>query len=211
MSYKKLQVGESAPDFTATAVFEEDFMNVRLSDYRQKKYVILFFYPLDFTFVCPTEILSFSDRFEEFSSLSTEILGVSTDSEYSHLAWLQTSRDAGGLGTLNYPLISDLKKEISESYNVLINSGVALRGLFIIDKEGIIQYSTVNNLAFGRSVDETLRILQAIQYVQESPNEVCPADWNPGENTINTVKTKKTIKPKSLRELFDEAPYLEGG
>ncbi|CAM9092426.1 unnamed protein product [Discosporangium mesarthrocarpum] len=180
----KIQVGEIAPDFEATAVFDQEFRNIRLSDYRKKKYVILFFYPLDFTFVCPTEITAFSDRFNDFFSLETEILGISVDSEYSHLAWLQTSREMGGLGDLNYPLISDLTKRISASYNVLIESGIALRGLFIIDKEGIIQYTTVNNLAFGRNVDEILRILQAIQYVQQNPDEVCPANWKPGDKTI---------------------------
>jgi len=186
------QVGLLAPDFEATAVYDQEFETVQLSSYRGKKYVILFFYPLDFTFVCPTEITAFSDRFDDFKDLSTEILGISVDSEFSHLAWLQTARQAGGLGELNYPLISDLKKEISSSYNVLTDEGVALRGLFIIDKEGIIQHSTINNLAFGRSVDETLRTLQAIQYVQTNPDEVCPANWKPGDKTMNPdpVKSK---------------------
>nr|YP_011007598.1 putative peroxiredoxin Ycf42 [Syringoderma abyssicola]WAM65027.1 putative peroxiredoxin Ycf42 [Syringoderma abyssicola] len=184
MNNNNAQVGQIAPDFEATAVFEEEFGKIRLSDYRHKKYVILFFYPLDFTFVCPTEIISFSDRFNEFSSLDTEVLGVSVDSKYSHLTWLQTEREDGGLGLLEYPLVSDLKKEISNSYNVLLDSGVALRGLFIIDKEGIVQYSTINNLSVGRSVDETLRILQAIQYVKENPDEACPVDWTPGDETI---------------------------
>jgi peroxiredoxin (alkyl hydroperoxide reductase subunit C) len=190
---KALQVGQLAPDFEATAVFDQEFAKIRLSDYQGKKYVILFFYPLDFTFICPTEITSFSDRFEEFTKLNTEILGVSVDSEFSHLAWLQTIRENGGLGNLSYPLISDLKKEISAAYNVLIEEGIALRGLFIIDREGFIQYSTVNNLAFGRSVDETLRVLQAIQYVQNNPDEVCPANWKPGEKTIipDPVKSKE--------------------
>ena len=184
MNNNNAQIGKLAPDFEAAAVFEEEIGKIRLSDYRKKKYVVLFFYPLNFTFVCPTEITSFSDRFKEFEILDTEILGVSIDSEYSHLAWLQIQRDEGGLGLLNYPLVSDLKKEISNSYNVLDDSGVALRGLFIIDKEGIIQYSTINNLSFGRSVEETLRILQAIQYVAENPDEACPADWEPGDETI---------------------------
>jgi peroxiredoxin (alkyl hydroperoxide reductase subunit C) len=171
-----------------------EFKTVRLSDYRGKKYVVLFFYPLDFTFVCPTEITAFSDRYDEFAKLDTEILGVSVDSEYSHLAWIQTDRKAGGVGELRYPLVSDLKKEISAAYNVLDPAaGVALRGLFIIDKEGIIQHATINNLAFGRSVDETLRTLQAIQYVQAHPDEVCPANWQPGQRTLNPdpVKSKE--------------------
>jgi peroxiredoxin (alkyl hydroperoxide reductase subunit C) len=171
-----------------------EFKTVRLSDYRGKKYVVLLFYPLDFTFVCPTEITAFSDRYDEFAKLDTEILGISVDSEYSHLAWMQTDRKAGGVGELRYPLVSDLKKEISAAYNVLDPAtGVALRGLFIIDKEGILQHATINNLAFGRSVDETLRTLQAIQYVQSHPDEVCPANWQPGQRTLkpDPVKSKE--------------------
>ena len=189
---KPIQVGQLAPDFEALAVFDQEFAKVQLSDYLHKKYVVLFFYPLDFTFVCPTEITAFSDNFEKFAEINTEILGVSVDSTFSHLAWLQTERDAGGLGDLNYPLVSDLKKEISAAYNVLTDEGVALRGLFIIDKEGVIQHSTINNLAFGRSVEETLRVLQAIQYVQTNPEEVCPANWKPGDKTMipDPVKSK---------------------
>lgn len=187
-----LRVGQPAPDFTATAVYDQEFKTIKLSDYRGK-YVVVFFYPLDFTFVCPTEITAFSDRYEEFKTLGTEVLGVSVDSEFSHLAWIQTDRKSGGVGDLNYPLVSDIRKEISTAYNVLDpEAGVALRGLFIIDKDGIIQHATVNNLAFGRSVDETLRTLQAIQYVQSHPDEVCPANWKPGEATMNPdpVKSK---------------------
>lgn len=181
-------VGNEAPDFSAQAVFDQEFMDITLSQYRGK-YVVLFFYPLDFTFVCPTEITAFSDRYSEFSSINTEVLGVSVDSQFSHLAWLQTDRKEGGLGDLTYPLVSDLKKEISEAYNVLTDEGIALRGLFIIDREGVIQHSTINNLAFGRSVDETLRVLQAIQYVQDNPDEVCPAGWKPGEKTMKPDPT----------------------
>ena len=189
---KPIQVGQLAPNFEAVAVFDQEFAKVKLSDYLNKKYVVVFFYPLDFTFVCPTEITAFSDSFEKFAELNTEILGVSVDSEFSHLAWLQTERDAGGLGDLKYPLVSDLKKEISAAYNVLTDDGIALRGLFIIDKEGMIQHSTINNLAFGRSVDETLRVLQAIQYVQNNPEEVCPANWQPGDKTMvpDPIKSK---------------------
>jgi peroxiredoxin 2/4 len=179
-----LRVGQAAPDFTATAVSDREFKTIKLSDYRGK-YVVLFFYPLDFTFVCPTEIIAFSDRYEEFSKLNTEVLGVSVDSEFSHLAWIQSDRKAGGVGDIVYPLVSDIKKEISTAYNVLDpDAGVALRGLFIIDKEGIIQHSTINNLSFGRSVDETLRTLKAIQYVQTHPDEVCPAGWQEGDKTM---------------------------
>jgi peroxiredoxin (alkyl hydroperoxide reductase subunit C) len=186
-----LRVGQAAPDFTATAVVDQEFKTIKLSDYRGK-YVVLFFYPLDFTFVCPTEITAFSDRYEEFKQTNTEVLGVSVDSEFSHLAWIQTDRKSGGVGDLNYPLVSDIKKEISTAYNVLTDDGIALRGLFLIDKDGIIQHATINNLAFGRSVDETLRTLQAIQYVQSHPDEVCPAGWKPGDATMNPdpVKSK---------------------
>lgn len=192
MDDKCLRVGNLAPDFSATAVYDQEFFPIQLKDYLGK-YVILFFYPLDFTFVCPTEITAFSDAYSRFKELNTEILGVSVDSEYSHLAWLQADRNAGGLGDLAYPLVSDLKKEISKSYNVLSDAGVALRGLFIIDKEGVIQHVVINNLAFGRSVEETFRTLQAIQYVQSNPDEVCPADWQPGEATMipDPVKSKE--------------------
>ncbi len=188
-----LRVGQPAPEFTATAVVDQEFKDIKLSDYRGK-YVVLFFYPLDFTFVCPTEITAFSDRHPDFSAIGTEILGVSVDSAFSHLAWIQSDRKSGGVGDLNYPLVSDIKKEISLAYNVLdSNEGVALRGLFIIDKDGVIQHSTINNLSFGRSVDETLRTLQAIQYVQSHPDEVCPAGWQPGDKTMNPdpVKSKE--------------------
>jgi peroxiredoxin (alkyl hydroperoxide reductase subunit C) len=177
-------VGQKAPDFTATAVFDEEFLTVKLSDYLHNKYVILFFYPLDFTFVCPTEITAFSDRFVDFEKLDTEILGISVDSEFSHLVWTQTKRKEGGLGYVTYPLVSDLKKQISSSYGVLTDEGVALRALFIIDKNGIIQHSTINNLSFGRSVDETYRTLQAIQHCQKNQDEVCPVDWKPGQKTM---------------------------
>lgn len=193
MTEGALRVGQLAPDFEATAVVDQEFQTIKLSNYRGK-YVVLFFYPLDFTFVCPTEITAFSDRYAEFSALNTEILGVSVDSQFSHLAWIQTSRKEGGLGDLAYPLVADLKKEISTAYNVLDPAeGIALRGLFIIDKDGTVQHATINNLGFGRSVDETLRVLQAIQYVQSHPDEVCPANWQPGAATMNPdpVKSKE--------------------
>ncbi len=187
-----LRVGQPAPDFTATAVVDQEFKTIKLSDYRGK-YVVLFFYPLDFNFVCTTEIIAFSDRFSEFKETNTEVLAVSVDSEFSHLAWIQSDRKSGGIGDLNYALVSDIKKEISAAYNVLDpEAGVALRGLFIIDKDSIIQHATINNLSFGRSVDETLRTLKAIQYVQSHPDEVCPAGWQPGEKTMvpDPVKSK---------------------
>lgn len=187
-----LRVGQLAPEFMATAVVDQQFKTVKLSDY-QGKYVIILFYPLNFTFVCPTEIIAFSDRYEEFNRLNAEILGISVDSEFSHLAWIQTERKLGGLGDIAYPLISDIKKEISSAYNVLDpETGVALRGLFLIDTEGVLQYATINNMAFGRSVDETLRILQAVRHVQTHPEEVCPVGWQPGDKTMisDPVKSK---------------------
>ncbi|MFM7408071.1 MAG: peroxiredoxin [Cuspidothrix sp.] len=188
-----LRVGQQAPDFTATAVVDQEFKSIKLSDYRGK-YVVLFFYPLDFTFVCPTEVTAFSDRYEEFKNLNTEVFGISVDSVFSHLAWIQTDRKSGGVGDLNYPLISDITKKISADYNVLdIFAGIALRGLFIIDKDGILQHATINNLGFGRSVDETLRTLQAIQYVQSHTDEVCPVDWQPGDKTLNPDPVKSKI------------------
>lgn len=187
-----IRVGQKAPDFAATAVYDQEFQTVKLSNYLGR-YVILLFYPLDFTFVCPTEITAFSDVYSDLTDLNTEILGISVDSEYAHLAWLQTDRELGGLGNLKYPLVSDLTKEISLAYNVLTDAGTALRGLFIIDQKGIIQYSLVNNLDFGRSVEETLRVLKAIQYVQKNPDEVCPANWQPGKPTIiSNPKQSKT-------------------
>lgn len=188
-----LRVGQAAPDFTATAVYDQEFQTIKLSDYRGK-YVVLFFYPLDFTFVCPTEITAFSDRNADFEQLNTQVLGVSVDSEFSHLAWTQTDRRSGGVGDLNYPLVSDIKKEISRAFNVLDpESGVALRGLFIIDREGIVQHATINNLSFGRNVEETLRTLQAIQYVQSNPDEVCPAGWQPGDMTMSPDPVKSKV------------------
>jgi len=188
-----LRVGQQAPDFSATAVVDQEFKTISLSDYRGQ-YVVLFFYPLDFTFVCPTEIASFSDRHNEFKELGAEVLGVSVDSEFSHLAWIQTNRKSGGIGDINYPLVSDLKKEISTAYNVLKpDEGIALRGLFIIDRDGIIQHSTVNHKAFGRNVDEVLRTLKAIQYVDNHPDEVCPEGWQPGEKTMNPDPEKSKV------------------
>ena len=179
------RVGLQAPDFTATAVVDQEFKEISLSQYRGK-YVVLFFYPLDFTFVCPTEITAFSDRYDAFKALNTEVLGVSVDSQFSHLAWIQTERKQGGLGDIAYPLVADLKKEIAAAYNVLDEAdGVALRGLFIINPEGVVQHATVNNLPVGRNVEETLRVLQAFQHVEANPDEVCPANWTPGERTMN--------------------------
>jgi peroxiredoxin (alkyl hydroperoxide reductase subunit C) len=182
------RIQSTAPDFKATAVVGEEFKEISLSNYKGK-YVLLFFYPLDFTFVCPTEIIAFSDRASAFEKLNCQLLGVSVDSQFSHLAWIKTSRNQGGLGGLNYPLVADLNKNIAREYGVLVEDGsVALRGLFLIDKGGTLRHMLINDLPIGRSVDEALRVLEALQYV-EKHGEVCPADWKPGAATIKpTVK-----------------------
>lgn len=174
-------VQNEAPDFKATAVMEDgSIKEVKLSDYKGK-YVVLFFYPLDFTFVCPTEIISMSDRMEEFELRNAQVLGVSVDSQFSHLAWRNTPRKKGGIGEITYPLVSDLDKSISRNYGVLVEKpGIALRGLFIMDKLGKIRHITINDLPLGRNVDEVLRVLDAIQF-NEKHGEVCPANWKQGE------------------------------
>ncbi|OAD62696.1 Thioredoxin-dependent peroxide reductase, mitochondrial [Eufriesea mexicana] len=192
----QLQVQKPAPEFSGTAVINGDFKEINLSDYRQK-YVVLFFYPLDFTFVCPTELIAFSERISEFQALDTQVIGVSTDSHFSHLAWINTPRKQGGLGgNLGYPLLSDFTKEISAKYDVLLqDSGIALRGLFIIDREGILRHFSVNDLPVGRSVEETLRLLKAFQFV-EKHGEVCPANWQPDSKTIKP-------NPKDSKQYFE--------
>ena len=176
-------VGRKAPEFALEGVLNGKFHTYRLSDYKGK-WVVLFFYPLDFTFVCPTEILAFSDRLAEFKKVGAEVFGASVDSKFSHLAWTEKPREEGGIKSLAYPLLEDLKKELAEEYGVLDEAGaVALRGLFLIDPDGIVQHATVNNLGVGRSVDETLRVLQAFQFVREH-GEVCPVDWKPGAKTM---------------------------
>ncbi|MCC6501965.1 MAG: peroxiredoxin [Deltaproteobacteria bacterium] len=174
-------VQNEAPDFKATSVMEDgSIKEVKLSDYKGK-YVVLFFYPLDFTFVCPTEIISMSDRMDEFSVRNAQVLGVSVDSQFSHLAWRNTPRKKGGIGEITYPLVSDLDKSISRNYGVLVEKpGIALRGLFIIDKLGKIRHITINDLPLGRNVDEVLRVLDAIQF-NEKYGEVCPANWKQGD------------------------------
>ena len=176
-------IGRKAPDFELEGVEEGQFKTFKLSDY-EDKWLILFFYPLDFTFVCPTEIMAFSDRLDEFEKLEASILGCSCDSVYSHLAWTERPQMEGGIQGLKYPLLQDTMKELATSYGALAPDGdVALRALFIIDPDGVVQHATVNNLDVGRSVDETLRLLQGFQFVREH-GEVCPADWHPGEKTM---------------------------
>jgi peroxiredoxin 2/4 len=179
-----LQIGQPAPGFKATAVMgDNSFKELSLSDYKGK-YVYLFFYPLDFTFVCPTEILAFNKRLEDFKKRGVEVLGVSIDSQFSHLAWKNTSVDEGGIGNIQYPLIADVTKDISYKYYVLLEeAGIALRGSFLIDKEGILKQYTVNDLPLGRSIDEALRVIDALQYTEKN-GEVCPADWKQGEDAM---------------------------
>jgi len=180
-------VTKEAPEFTADAVVNEEFHTVKLSDYRGK-YVVLFFYPLDFTFVCPTEIIAFSDKIQEFKKRGAEVIGVSVDSKFCHLAWIRTPRTEGGLGGLKYPLVSDITKQISADYGVLLDgTGVALRGTFLIDKHGILRHVLINDLPLGRNIDETLRMIDALQFFEQH-GEVCPANWKPGSATINTKK-----------------------
>lgn len=184
-------VTKPAPTFKADAVMPDgSFKQISLEDYHGK-YVLLFFYPLDFTFVCPTEIIAFSDRHEEFAALNVQILGVSIDSKFSHLAWRNQPRTEGGLGSLAYPLVADLNKAIARGYDVLFDESVALRGLFLIDKQGIVRHQVVNDLPLGRSVDEALRMVQALQYFEKN-GEVCPANWKEGSRTIKpTVADSK--------------------
>ncbi|MCZ2343579.1 MAG: peroxiredoxin [Bacteroidales bacterium] len=190
------QVQKEAPNFTATAVVNEEFKPITLSDYRGKNYVVLFFYPLDFTFVCPTEIVAFSDRIADFHKLGAEVIGVSVDSQYSHLAWIKTPRAEGGLGGLSYPLVADLTKKIAQDYGVLLEGGVALRGLFLIDKAGTVRHITINDLPIGRSVDEAIRVLEALQFFEKN-GEVCPANWKPGAPTMKA-------DPKGSQEYFQK-------
>jgi len=178
----KPQVGNKAPDFKGTAVVNKEFKEISLKDYKGK-WLCLFFYPLDFTFVCPTEITAFSDRVEDFKKLGCEVVGASIDSQFSHLAWINTSRDKGGLGDIRFPLLADINKEAARAYQVLNEGGVALRGLFLISPEGNMEYQVVHNLGVGRSVDETLRALEAFQFVAKN-GEVCPANWKKGADTM---------------------------
>ncbi len=177
-------VTKQAPDFTAQAVMpdntiKEDFS---LSEYKDK-YVVLFFYPLDFTFVCPSEIIAFNKKLAEFEKRNTAVIGVSVDSQFSHFAWKNTEPKEGGIGNIQFPLVSDLTKNISRDYGVLFGEQIALRGLFLIDKEGVVRHSLVNDLPLGRNVDEAIRMVDALQFFEEH-GEVCPANWHSGEEAM---------------------------
>jgi peroxiredoxin (alkyl hydroperoxide reductase subunit C) len=178
-------VSNSAPDFELEGYFKGQFEKYKLSDYRGK-WVILLFYPLDFTFVCPTEVLNFSSAAGEFSKLKCQIFGISVDSVFVHKAWVETKREDGGLGgSLNYPLLSDLNKATARDYGILLgNEGVALRGLYLINPDGMVMHSTINSLSVGRSVTEAMRVLKAFQFVSTHDGQVCPADWEEGKDTM---------------------------
>jgi len=175
-------VGKQAPDFTATAVMADGSLNgeFKLSEFKGK-YVVLFFYPLDFTFVCPTELIAFSKRIKEFEDRDVQVIGCSIDSQFTHVAWRNTPVDDGGIGQVTYPLVADVKHQICQAYDVEFESaGVAFRGSFLIDKDGVVRHQVVNDLPLGRNVDEMLRMIDALQFT-EKYGEVCPAGWNKGE------------------------------
>ncbi|XP_034313742.1 peroxiredoxin isoform X2 [Magallana gigas] len=179
----ELRLTKPAPEFKGQAVVDGEFKDISLANYKGK-YLVLFFYPLDFTFVCPTEIIAFSDRVEEFRAINCEVVACSTDSVFSHLAWINTPRKQGGLGNMKIPLLADKTMEISRAYGVLKeDDGISFRGLFIIDDKGNLRQITMNDLPVGRSVDETLRLVQAFQFTDKH-GEVCPAGWKPGADTI---------------------------
>jgi len=176
-------VTKRAPEFTAQAVMPDNAIEeLSLSSY-SGKYVLMFFYPLDFTFVCPSEIIAFDRALDEFKKRDCEILGISVDSQFSHYAWKNTPIEKGGIGNINFPLVADLDKSISEAYDVLLPDGISLRGIFLIDKEGIVRHQLVNDLPLGRSVEEAIRVLDALQFT-EKYGEVCPANWKPGEEAM---------------------------
>ena len=189
-------VSKPAPDFGAQAVMPDgSFQQLELSGYKGK-YVVLFFYPLDFTFVCPTEIIAFSEKNAEFEKRNTQVIGVSIDSHFSHLAWRNTDRKVGGLGEIKYPLVADTKKEITKDYDVMHDAGIAFRALFLIDKEGVVQHQLINNLPLGRNIDEALRMVDALQY-HEKNGEVCPANWSEGADGMKP-------DPKGSQEYFSK-------
>ena len=193
-----IQIGKTAPNFVTIGVFNNRMGTIRLSDYHGKKYVVLIFYPANFTPVSPTELLRVNEKIAEFRKLSTQILAISVDSPFSHLHYLTLKRSQGGIDKLKYPLISDLNRSITKKYKLLTNDGFAFPGLFIIDKEGIIQYYTVNNLLCGRSVNELLRILQSIQYTKDNPGYACPVDWKYGDKTFYSNPSNSKSYSKTL-------------
>jgi len=174
-------INNLAPNFIAEAFMpNNNFSTIELSSFKKNKYVLLFFYPLDFTFVCPSEIISLSKKIKEFSSRNTEVMGISVDSKFAHYAWANTPIKHGGIGNIHFPLISDISKDISKAYDVLLNNTVAVRATVLIDKNSIIRYYSLNDLPLGRNIDEIIRILDALQHT-EKYGEVCPAEWKKGQ------------------------------
>jgi len=181
-------VTQQAPDFTADAVMPDNtFGQISISGYKGKN-VVLFFYPLDFTFVCPSEILAFNKKLDEFKKRNTEVVGVSVDSKFTHLAWKNTPVEDGGIGKIQYPLVSDLNKNIAREYGILFNESVALRGLFLIDTKGIIRHAIINDLPLGRNVSEALRMVDALQFVETHGDQVCPANWQEGDEAMRPTE-----------------------
>eukprot|EP00296_Roombia_truncata_P008624 JP447121.1.p2 GENE.JP447121.1~~JP447121.1.p2 ORF type:complete len:214 (+),score=95.71 JP447121.1:22-642(+) len=188
------QVQKPAPDFGGkdNAVFHGEFINLSLKDYIGST-VVLFFYPMDFTFVCPTEILAFSDRISEFDAINTKVIGVSTDSVHVHMAYTKASKENNGVGDINFPLLADNSHVISKEYGVLLeNEGIAMRGLFIISETGVIRHASINDLPVGRSVDEVLRLVKAFQHTDKH-GDLCPANWTPGSKTLSDPYAKKEL------------------
>ncbi len=183
-------IGQPAPDFNATAVMPDNTFNdrFRFHEYLGGSYGILFFWPLDFTFVCPTEIIAFNHRLEDFQKKSVKVVGVSVDSAYTHLAWKNTPVDGGGIGNVRFPVVSDLTKGISRSYGVLLNESIALRGTFLIDRSGIIRHLVVNDLPLGRNIDEAIRMVDSLQFFEQN-GDVCPAGWNKGDAAIKATES----------------------
>ena len=181
-------VTQEAPDFTADAVMPDNtFGQIKLSSFRGK-YTLIFFYPLDFTFVCPSEILAFNQRLADFKARNCEVIGISVDSKFTHLAWKNTPVEDGGIGNIQYPLVSDIKKEIARDYGILFGDAVALRGLFLIDTKGIVRHAVINDLPLGRSVNEALRMVDALQFVETHGDQVCPANWQEGDEPMEATK-----------------------
>ena len=193
-----LQIGKVAPNFLTVGIYKNRLGKIRLSDYQGKKYVLLVFYPANFTSVSPTELVQLSDRINDFRQLSTQILAISVDSPFSHLRYSLSSRSQGGVGRLNYPLVSDLNQTITKEYHLLTNDGLSFPGVYLIDKEGIIQYYMVNNLLCGRNIDELLRVLKSIQYIKENPGQACPVDWKNGDQILYSHPLKSRIYFKKL-------------
>ncbi len=175
-------VGKKAPDFTTAAVMPNNEINesFNLHTYLKGKIGVLFFYPLDFTFVCPSEIIAFDNRLKDFKDRGAEVIGVSVDSKYTHLAWKNTEINKGGIGQIQFPLVADLTKNIARDYDVLLGEAVALRGTFLIDQEGVVRHQVVNDLPLGRNIDEAIRMVDALKFFQAN-GEVCPAGWNKGK------------------------------